>query len=146
MKLSPSQMKTVRHQFDSLCKKVLRDESRDIDRQLARRAEKEICFSGLSDEELDQLYVMDDYPSDNTYFDVLHHQVAVKDERLAEAIASLPGEKRDIILLSYFLDMNDREIADALNMVKRTVQRRRTSSIKELKLRLEVKEDGQDAE
>ena len=89
---------------------------------------------------------MDDYPSDNTYFDVLHHQVAVKDERLAEAIASLPGEKRDIILLSYFLDMNDREIADALNMVKRTVQRRRTSSIKELKIRLEVKKDGQDAE
>jgi len=146
LKLSPSQMKTVRHQFDSLCKKVLRDESRDIDRQLARRAEKEVCFSGLSDEELDQLYVMDDYPSDNTYFDVLHHQVAVKDERLAEAIASLPGEKRDIILLSYFLDMNDREIADALNMVKRTVQRRRTSSIKELKIRLEVKKDGQDAE
>lgn len=80
------------------------------------------------------------------YFDVLHHQVAVKDERLAEAIASLPCEKRDIILLSYFLDMNDREIADTLNMVKRTVQRKRTSSIKELKLRLEVKEDGQDAE
>lgn len=146
MKLSPSQMKTVRHQFDSLCKKVLRDESRNIDKQLARRAEKELCFSGLSEQKLDQLYVMDDYPSDSTYFDVLNHQVTVKDERLAEAIASLPGEKRDIILLSYFLDMNDREIADALNMVKRTVQRRRTSSIKELKIRLEVKEDGQDAE
>lgn len=139
-------MKTVRHQFDSLCKKVLRDESRNIDKQLARRAEKEICFSELSEQELDQLYIMDDYPSDSTYFDVLNHQVTVKDERLAEAIASLPGEKRDIILLSYFLDMNDREIADALKMVKRTVQRRRTSSIKELKIRLEVKKDGQDAE
>jgi len=74
-------MKTVRHQFDSLCKKVLRDESRNIDKQLARRAEKEICFSGLSEQELDQLYIMDDYPSDSTYFDVLNHQVTVKDER-----------------------------------------------------------------
>ena len=45
MKLSPSQMKTVRHQFDSICRKVLRDESRNYKKQLARRAEKEINLS-----------------------------------------------------------------------------------------------------
>ena len=45
MKLSPSQMKTVRHQFDSICRKVLRDESRNDKKQLARRAEKEINLS-----------------------------------------------------------------------------------------------------
>lgn len=146
MKLSPSQMKTVRHQFDSLCRKVLREESRNIDKQLARRAEKEISFSGLSEQELGQLYTMDDYPSDNTYFDVLDYRIAIKDDRLAEALAGLPEEKRDILLLSYFLDMNDREIAEALNMVQRTVQRRRTSSIQEIKIRMEVKEDGQNAE
>lgn len=146
MKLSPSQMKTVRHQFDSLCRKVLREESRSIDKQLARRAEKEISFSGLSEQELGRLYAMDDYPSDSTYFDVLDYRIAIKDDRLAEALADLPGEKRDILLLSYFLDMNDREIAEALNMVQRTVQRRRTSSIQEIKIRMEVKEDGQNAE
>lgn len=146
MKLSPSQMKTVRHQFDSLCRKVLREESRNIDKQLARRAEKEISFSGLSEQELGRLYAMDDYPSDSTYFDVLDYRIAIKDDRLAEALADLPGEKRDILLLSYFLDMNDREIAEALNMVQRTVQRRRTSSIQEIKIRMEVKEDGQNAE
>jgi len=146
LKLSPSQMKTVRHQFDSLCRKVLREESRNIDKQLARRAEKEISFSGLSEQELGQLYVMDDYPSDSTYFDVLDYRIAIKDDRLAEALADLPGEKRDILLLSYFLDMNDREIAEALNMVQRTVQRRRTSSIQEIKIRMEVKEDEQNAE
>ena len=47
MKLSPSQMKTVRHQFDSICRKVLRDESRNYKKQLARRAEKEINLSEL---------------------------------------------------------------------------------------------------
>ena len=146
MELIPSQMKTIKHQFDSLCKKVLRDESRNIDKQLARRAEKEMCFSGLSEHEVEQLYVIDDYPSDSFYFNVLQYQVAVKNERLAEAISSLPGEKRDVVLLSYFLNMNDREIADALNMVKRTVQRKRTNAIKELKLRLEVKENEQDSE
>ena len=146
MKLSPSQMKTVRHQFDSICRKVLRDESRNYKKRLARRAEKEVNLSALSETELNQLYVMDDYPSDNTYFDVLDCRIAVKDDRLAKALAALPGKKRDVILLSYFLDMSDVEIAKKLEVVGSTIHRRRTSSLQELKLRLEVKEDGQSAE
>ena len=51
-------MKTVRHQFDSICRKVLRDESRNYKKQLARRAEKEINLSELSEAELSQLYAM----------------------------------------------------------------------------------------
>ena len=146
MKLSPYQKKTVRHQFDSLCRKVLRDESRNYKKQLARRAEKEANFSGLSEVELNQLYVMDEYPSDSTYFDVLDYQIAVKDVRLAEALAALPSKKRDVILLSYFLDMTDTEIAEKLEVVGSTIHRRRTSSLEELKLRLEVLEDGQSEE
>ena len=139
-------MKTVRHQFDSICRKVLRDESRNYKKQLARRAEKETNLSELSEAELGQIYAMDEYPSDSTYFDVLEYRVGVKDERLAEALAALPSKKRDVILLSYFLDMNDTEIAEKLKVVGATIHYRRTSSLKELKLRLEVKEDGQSAE
>jgi RNA polymerase sigma factor (sigma-70 family) len=146
LKLLPSQMKTVRHQFDSICRKVLRDESRNYKKQLARRAEKETNLSELSEAELGQLYAMDEYPSDSTYFDVLEYRVGVKDERLAEALAALPSKKRDVILLSYFLDMNDTEIAEKLKVVGATIHYRRTSSLKELKLRLEVKEDGKSAE
>ena len=146
MKLSPSQMKTVRHQFDSICRKVLRDESRNYKRQLARRAEMEVSLSELSETELGQLSAMDEYSLEDMVFDVLEYRVAVKDDRLAEALAALPGKKRDVILLSYFLDMTDTEIAEKLKVVGSTIHRRRTSSLKELKLRLEVKEDGQSAE
>ena len=97
MKLSPSQMKTVRHQFDSLCRKVLREESRNYKKQFARRAEKEVNLSELSETELSLLYVMDEYPSDSTFFDVLDYRVAVKDDRLAEALAALPSKKRDVV-------------------------------------------------
>ena len=125
---------------------MLRDESRNYKKQLARRAEKEINLSELSEAELGQLYAMDEYPSDSTYFDVLEYRVSVKDERLAEALSALPSKKRDVILLSYFLDMNDTEIAEKLKVVGATIHYRRTSSLKELKLRLEVKEDGKSAE
>ena len=146
MKLSSSQMKTVRHQFDSFCRKVLREESRNYKKQLVRRAEKEINLSELSETELSQLYVMDEYPSDSTFFDVLDYCVAVKDDRLADALAALPSKKRDVILLSYFLDMSDTEIAEKLKVVGSTIHRRRTSSLKELKQRLGVKEDGQESD
>ncbi len=146
MKLSPSQMKTVRHQFDSICRKVLRDESRNYKKQLARRAEKETSLSDLSETELNQFCTVDEYPSDSTYFDVLDYRVAVKDERLAEALAALPSKKRDVILLSFFLDMSDVEIAEQLKVVAATIHYRRKSSLQELKLRMEVKEDGQSAE
>ena len=64
MTLSPSQIKTVRHQFDCFCKKVLREESRDYERQLARRREKETNFSDLPETVLSQIGETDDYPSE----------------------------------------------------------------------------------
>ena len=142
MTLSPSQIKTVRHQFDSFCKKVLREESRDYERQLAHILEREITFSDLSESILSRIGVMDEYPSDHTYFDVLDYRIAVRNEQLAKALASLPSKKRDVVLLAFFLDMNDSEIAEKFNVVRTTIQRRRISSLAELKSRLEVKKDG----
>ena len=144
MTLSPSQIKTVRHQFDSFCKKVLREESRDYERQLAHILEREITFSDLSESILSRIGVMDEYPSDHTYFDVLDYRVAVRNNQLAKALASLPSKKRDVVLLAFFLDMNDAEIAEKFNVVRTTIQRRRTSSLAELKSRLEVKKNGKD--
>ena len=146
MELTPSQKKTVRHQFDSFCRKVLREEGRDYIKRLAWQSEHEVSLSELSEEQMTQLYVLDEYPSEQFHFQVQGLSVAVKDEKLADALASLPDEKRDIVLLAYFLDMNDREIADSLNLLRGTVQYRRTSSLKEMKKRMEVTGDGKKSE
>ena len=146
MELTPSQKKTVRHQFDSFCRKVLREEARDYARDLARQGEREVSLSGLSEEEMARLYVLDEYPSEQFHFDVQGYDIAVKDERLADALGSLSDDKRDIVLLAYFLGMTDQEIADKLHVVRRTVQYRRASSLKEMKKRLEVVEDGEQTE
>lgn len=137
MGLSLSQQEIIKKQFDSYCKTVLRNKSRDIERQRKRKGEKEICISALSKKELEKILILDDYPSEKTNFIVLGYQIAVQNERLADAISSLPGDKRDILLLSYFLGMNDREIADLMHMIKRTVQRRRYRSIEKIKEKME---------
>lgn len=138
MKLSPSQMKTVRHQFDTICRKVLREESRNIEKIRERRLKKEICFSGLPQQEVNNFYVEDEYFFDHTYFEVMNQMVTVKNDKLAEAIESLAEEKQQIVLLSYFFDMTDREIAEVLDLFRSTVQRKKVNSIKELKIKLEV--------
>ena len=103
---------------------------------------KEISLEELSEQELQTLCVPDEYFADQYMFDILGGKVSVKDERLAKALQSLSARKRDIVLLSYFLDMTDREIAEKMNMVRRTVQYHRKNSLKELKKRLEEGNNG----
>ena len=88
-------------------------------RTLAKRAAREVTFSDLSESELAQLFTTDEYESDYYRFQVSGFDVLVKNELLAEALNALPERKRDIVLLSYFLDMSDAEIGELLNVVRR---------------------------
>lgn len=142
LELTPSQKKTVRHQFDSFCRKVLREEARDYERHIAWRSNHEVSLSELSEERVRQMYVLDRYPSEQIHFHVQGYNVTIENENLANALMVLSGDKRDIVLLAYFLDMTDQEIADTLDMVRRTVQYKRARSLKELKEEMEVTEDG----
>ena len=123
----------IQNTFDAFCKKVLRNEARDYLDELARRRSREISFSELPVEVMEQLSVCDDYFAEDRTFDVLGYIVQIASDELAEAITSLPAEKRNIILLSYFLEMTDMEIAELLNMVRSSVAYRRTATLKLLK-------------
>lgn len=142
MELPPPQKKTIRHQFDSFCRKVLREEACDYERHIAWRSAHEISLSELSEEQERQMCVSDTYPTEQTHFHVRGYPVEIENEILAKALMVLPDDRRDIVLLAYFLDMTDREIAEKLDMVRRTVQYKRTQSLKELKKEMEVTEDG----
>lgn len=122
-----------RHTFDSFCKKICKHEARDYYKHLQYRRKHEISFSELSEEALKQFAVWDKYSFEDTYFFIMGFEIAITDELLAEALKSLPQDRLNIILLSYFLGMSDPEIAKHLNLVRRTVAYRRTSSLQALK-------------
>lgn len=130
---SNSHEQDKRHAFDSFCKKILKHEARDYYDELKRQRDKEISFSNLSVKEMDQLYTEDKYFVTQQIFNVLGLDVIVTDGVIAGALESLPERKRDIILLSYFLELSDREIGDKLNMLRSTVQYQRTSTLQKLK-------------
>ena len=132
-----SHKQSKRHTFDSFCKKVLKHEARDYYDELKRKRDREVSFSDLSAKQMDQLYTEDKYFVTEKIFNVLGLDVIVTDDAIAEALQGLPERKRDIILLSYFLELSDWEIGDKLKMLRNTVQYQRTSTLRQLKKLME---------
>lgn len=127
------------HAFDSFCKKVLKHEARDYYKEVQRRSAKVITFSELSAQELERLFILDEYPAEHHIFNVSGYDVGIKSELLAAALAALPDRKRDIILLYHFLGLTDQEIGNLLHMLRATVQYQRTSTLQLLKEIMEEK-------
>ena len=123
--LSSKEELIIEQQFDSFCKKVLREEAH------------ELYLEDLSDGQLGKLRRIDDYPSDFVSFCVQGQVVMIHNDRLAEAIASLTEEKRRIVLLAYFEDLSDREVAERMKLTRSTVQYKRTRALEEMKKKME---------
>ena len=130
---SKEKMRTVRHQFDYFCKKILHGEKVNYEREMEYRGKHEISFSQLTQEELGQLNSMDEYTAEEEMFRVLDYDVVVKDDLISEALKTLPEKKRNVILLSFFMDMTDTEIAKRMNLVRSTIHHHRVSSLRTLK-------------
>ena len=64
---------------------------------------------------------------------MLNCLVAVQNENLAHALQILSEDKREIILLAYFLDMSDREIAEKLNLFRIYSTKKQNNCFKNLK-------------
>jgi RNA polymerase sigma factor (sigma-70 family) len=134
---------TIRHQFDNFCRKILIGEASNYRKELARRSRHEISFSELSETELDRLCVMDEYSTDYYLFQVMGYDVEVKDALIGEALEALSEKKRNIILMSYFMDMSDEEIGELMQLVRTTIYRHRTSSLNQIKKYMEGKADDE---
>ena len=134
--------KKKRCTFNGFCKTVLRNEAIDAIRERKYRRKHEVTFSELSPQEENQLYTCDQYfandEAEKSFF-VAGREISAK--MLADALHSLPEEKRQAVLLYYFFDMSDKEIAELMKIPRSTVQFRRTSSFELLKRFLEEKAD-----
>jgi len=122
--------------FDAFCKKVLRNEARAYLRNMKRQREREAFFSDLSQAELDKLCVVDRYPSDSIVFSSHGYDLHIDNELVAEAFASLPKDEQSILILRFVLDLTDEEIDRLMGMSRSAVQRHRTSTLKDLRIKL----------
>ena len=89
-----------RCRFDAFCKTVLRNEAKTYLRDLCRQRNRETEFSALSQQEMDKLCTVDEYPSDSVVFTVFGCDLYIRDELVADAFASLPEREQSILILS----------------------------------------------
>ncbi|MCI9978315.1 sigma-70 family RNA polymerase sigma factor [Clostridioides difficile] len=120
----------IRLQFDCLARKVIGRTVKNYDRELGRRARRETPFCEMSEMELNHMGIMDEYSVEFTSFDVFGSEVRIYDERLCEAIKELSERRRNILLMSYFLEMTDAEIAEVVGMERFSVCRNRLYTLK----------------
>lgn len=128
---------TIQFQFDYMARKVMIRTRSNCYRSIGRQSKREYLFSEMSELELDKLQTFDTYHLDSRIYEILSLNVEVIDCQIAEALDILPKRKRDIILMSYYLEMSDSEIADKLSVNRSTVYRNRTSALEIIKELLE---------
>ena len=76
---------------------------------------------------------MDKYSLDQEVYEVLGERIVFTDASIITALNSLSAEGRTIVLAACVCDLPDREIAERLNMVRRTLTYRKSKLIKELR-------------
>lgn len=133
MEKPSSYERRVQNQFGAFCVKVLKNEARHIHRENKQCLVHEKSINELSNAELSELADYDNYFENEHIFNVDGKDVVVNGDVLAQALNNLPADRRDIILLSYFLGMTDREIGERLNTLRQTISKRRAGTLKNLR-------------
>src|SRR5699024_1995404 len=102
-----------------LCKRGMEDERIDYFRHLSRISKQEVSFSDTGDYLVNQFSTVDHYATDLQVFTLYGLSIGVESDLLSEALRNLTNKKRNIILLYYFMDMSDIEIAELLKVIVR---------------------------
>lgn len=131
--LSEDEKQVMVRMFCAYCRRALRNARTDILREEARRSRRETLFSDMHDDELNRLAAPSPFAGPEFTFDVAGWEVTVVGSALAEAVGVLPKEERDVILLYYFADWTDRQIAEEYGYPRSTIQFRRAKALRTLR-------------
>ena len=82
---------------------------------------------------MEQLAAYDRYPWEYNTFILGGDVILIENDLLADALNALPQDNRDILLMYWSLEMADREIAERMNLARRTINNRRLKSYRLLK-------------
>ena len=93
----------VQNQFGRFCTRVLKNEANRILNEYAKQRDLEKSLDDMTQDELTKVASYDRYFQDKYIFEVLGRETVIVSELLAAALAQLPEDKRDVILLKSFL-------------------------------------------
>ena len=113
--------------FDAFCKKVIKTTVADYYRMERQQNYANLPAESSYSRMVESSVSFDQY---SLYRKIL---VEVRNEEIGEALQYIVPKKRSVLLLSYFLDYSDTDIARFLNVSAPTVARRKKAALSELK-------------
>lgn len=123
--------------FEAYCKTSICNAIRKGRIEKRDRAKRELPISEITDELLFKLCTdmspTETAAQERVSFQIQGKQIDVANLALGQALSRLTPKKREILLMSYFWEMSDSEIAEILGIGKSTVQWWRTNSTKRLR-------------
>ncbi len=131
---SSSFKEVIRLQFNALMMVTIKGTLKQKRKQLARRSKQEVLFCEMDEVKLNEQGIVDKYSCDITTFHVLDFTVHVSDEKIGTALSGLSERQRDFILLYYFRDMSDKEIAKLYNVSRSAVGYTQNKGLGKLKM------------
>ena len=125
----------IQYTFNAFCKIVIRHAAIDIILKLRRRWEREVSLDYLMNEKFVQLAEPEQL--EEYLFTACGQTAVLYHAELAAALALLPEQEQQILILHCVAAMADGEIGSLVGMSRSAVQRHRTKTLNELRQRLE---------
>lgn len=129
--------------FDAFCKKAIRNLAVDAKRIYWKKttvtSDEDLLASYVKSLMTEDTYALNNY--EKIYY-VNGLKVVVTNETVGEALKFIMPNKRAVLLLSFFMDYRDSEIARTLRITNSTVAYRKKQALKQLKVLLEGKKYG----
>lgn len=121
--------------FDAFIKKCLSNELKDYIDEKKVRSKHFVIFSDLKATESEQLYSEDIYYFENfqKVLKTVEFDAVIRDELLYESLSQLTPLVREIIILKYWGDYTDKEIAKILKLTLRQVNYNKNKALNLLK-------------
>ena len=120
--------KSIQHQFDAYCKKVLRNEITSIRKRNTNIKYNEEPLTDSTEGKYSQTH----FDEQDVYF-LFGMEILISDQKLSTAIDHLSEIRRKVILLYYFAGYNNTEIAKILNMSTSGIWYQRKKAVEQLK-------------
>lgn len=132
MELSPEKEKRICEMFDSFCKMVIRNCSRNLKRAEANQR-KYYGVGNMSVQYiLSSMTIDDERPSEQYVIYVENYPCVIKNELLYHALINLQEKQCNVLLMKFWLSMTDEEISKRLEVTRCTVYNLRNRALNEI--------------
>lgn len=130
----------IEHEFNALCKLIIRHASAECKGKISKRWKQEISFEHLTEERQIPLYSrgqFEDGIESRHPLLLCGHTVILENERLTKALSLLERKKQEMVFLYFFKHYTYQEIAGYYGQAHSSVWSRMQTVMKQLKKEME---------